>query len=228
MKVGSPPYYQRKEPLKFFLFLTDSGNKDDPEVSDDLVCDDSSSFFKFHSSPLELSWGCSGICFLLVILCVSAGVLWYRIFLLHSHLELRLSPETTGELNSPVTSLYSPQVRRIRDNPLHQYSFDFVHSQMQELVDNLHLLLTSRTTNEQRERPTVTWNIFALCISCFSVVVAAFVKSSTLIPFFHRHGALSQWIPSNVTSLFRSNSLSDILFFELSSPKENCKIFSNC
>lgn len=32
----------------------------------------------------------------------------------------------------------------------------FFKSQMQELVDNLHLLLTSRTTNEQRERSTVT------------------------------------------------------------------------
>ncbi|XP_057371416.1 GRAM domain-containing protein 2B-like isoform X1 [Daphnia carinata] len=144
VSTGSPPIAKsRRSFLDFFSSRTsfvneDDENKDDPATSDDLgvVCDNSSSLFKIHNSPLELSWGCSGICFLLVILCLSAGVLWYRIFLLHSHLELRLSPETTGELNSPVSSLYSPQ--------------------MQELVDNLHLLLTSRTTNEQRERSTVT------------------------------------------------------------------------
>ena len=94
--------------------MTDDGNEDDDlATSNDLAvaCDDSSSFFKLYNNPFELTWGSSGIYLLLVILCLSAGVLWYRIFLLHSNLELRLSPDAAGELKSPVNSLYSPQVR---------------------------------------------------------------------------------------------------------------------
>ena len=58
------------------------------------------------------SWAHYGLALLLVILCVSAGLLWYRIYVLHSHFELRLM---TGDfvddrLKPAVRSLYSPQV----------------------------------------------------------------------------------------------------------------------
>ncbi|XP_046649806.1 sterol 3-beta-glucosyltransferase-like isoform X1 [Daphnia pulicaria] len=128
----------RKSLMNFFSSRTSLVNEEDGD-DDDVVSDDLGETFdnrssKLHNNPFELTWGSSGIYLLLVILCLSAGVLWYRIFLLHSHLELRLSPEAVGD-TSPVNSLYSPQ--------------------MQEIVDNLHLLLTSRSTNEQRERSTV-------------------------------------------------------------------------
>ena len=84
----------------------------DGNVSDDLglASDDDTLPSKTRNNPLELSLGYRSIYILLVVLCLSAVVLWYRIFLLHSHLELRLSPEGAGEQKAPITSLYSPQV----------------------------------------------------------------------------------------------------------------------
>lgn len=60
----------------------------------------------------ERNWDVKGICFLLVISCLLAGMLWYKTFLLHSNLEMRLlSSEENGETDRPhMTSLYSPQV----------------------------------------------------------------------------------------------------------------------
>lgn len=61
------------------------------------------------------SWAHIGIGLLLVILCLSAGLLWYRIYLLHSHLEHRLTSENfiDDQLKPMVQSLYSPQVNKV-------------------------------------------------------------------------------------------------------------------
>ena len=58
-------------------------------------------------------WAYIGICFLLVMLCLSACILWYRMYLLHSNLEYRLashSSEADREVITWPNSLYSPQV----------------------------------------------------------------------------------------------------------------------
>jgi len=110
----------------FFGFLTprSSNNQDACDVSDGhhpLYSDD---------TPHERNanyWIYIGICFLLVLLCLSAVILWYRMYLLHSHLELRLahSSETEQVITWP-NSPYTPQ--------------------MQELVDTLNLLLSSHSS----------------------------------------------------------------------------------
>jgi len=110
----------------FFNFLTprSSNNQDDCDVGDghqSLYSNDTS-----HERNANY-WVYIGICFLLVMLCLSAVILWYRMYLLHSHLELRLthSSETDQVITWP-NSPYSPQ--------------------MQELVDTLNLLLSSHSS----------------------------------------------------------------------------------
>jgi hypothetical protein len=61
------------------------------------------------------SWAYGGIGVLLVILCLSAGLLWYRMSLLHSHLEMRLlSDGVVGRQSShqpaSVSAMYTQQV----------------------------------------------------------------------------------------------------------------------
>ena len=61
------------------------------------------------------SWAYAGIGVLLVILCLSAGLLWYRMSLLHSHLEMRLlSDGVAGRQSShqpaSVSAMYTQQV----------------------------------------------------------------------------------------------------------------------
>jgi len=76
-------------------------------------------------------WAYIGICFLLVMLCLSACILWYRMYLLHSNLEYRLashSSEADREVITWPNSLYSPQ--------------------MQELVETLNVLLSSHSSND--------------------------------------------------------------------------------
>lgn len=55
------------------------------------------------------SWPLKSISLLLVILCLSAGFLWYRVYLLHSSLESRLQSELDPG-RQVVKSIYSPQV----------------------------------------------------------------------------------------------------------------------
>lgn len=97
-----------------FVFLpTDDGDEkfDGPSASDDhSLASDDDSLASLPKAPYEYTWGYRGICVLLVMLCLSAAVLWYRVFLLHSHLELRLAPGVGDVSKSSMNSLYSPQV----------------------------------------------------------------------------------------------------------------------
>lgn len=90
-------------------------NSSEEAANDPEECDDHqyqpASQTQDHLSN-HLGWPLKGISLLLVVLCLSAGFLWYRMYLLHSHLELRLLAEETGRnMGSSAKSLYSPQVR---------------------------------------------------------------------------------------------------------------------
>ena len=57
------------------------------------------------------SWAYAGIGVLLIVLCLSAGLLWYRMSLLHSHLEMRLlSDDHRPTSTQPNGGVYSQQV----------------------------------------------------------------------------------------------------------------------